>query len=61
MVSTEIKSKLHDLPVIILTFQPVIFVTFLQATLQKVLGLTVSKNAALACDPLSGIIAYPAG
>lgn len=32
-----------------------------RATLEKVLGLTVSKNAALACDSSSGIIAYPAG
>ncbi|KAK2561059.1 Mitogen-activated protein kinase-binding protein 1 [Acropora cervicornis] len=32
-----------------------------RATLEKVLGLTVSKNAALACDPLSGVVAYPAG
>ncbi|KAJ7357496.1 Mitogen-activated protein kinase-binding protein 1 [Desmophyllum pertusum] len=32
-----------------------------RATLEKVLGLTVSRNACLACDPLSGVIAYPAG
>ncbi|RMX55508.1 hypothetical protein pdam_00024122, partial [Pocillopora damicornis] len=32
-----------------------------RATLDKVLGLTVSRNAALACDPLSGVVAYPAG
>ena len=37
------------------------FALYFQATLEKVLGLTVSKNAALACDPVSGVVAYPAG
>ncbi|KAL9954783.1 hypothetical protein ACROYT_G042360 [Oculina patagonica] len=32
-----------------------------RATLDKVLGLTVTRNASLACDPLSGVVAYPAG
>ncbi|XP_020618464.1 mitogen-activated protein kinase-binding protein 1-like isoform X2 [Orbicella faveolata] len=32
-----------------------------RATLEKVLGLTVSRNACLACDPVSGLVAYPAG
>ncbi|KAK3723600.1 hypothetical protein QZH41_019315 [Actinostola sp. cb2023] len=30
-------------------------------SLEKVLGLTSSSNAALACNPDSGIVAYPAG
>ncbi|XP_076464740.1 uncharacterized protein LOC143296598 [Babylonia areolata] len=30
-------------------------------TLERVLGLTVSSNAAFACDPVSGVFAYPAG
>ena len=34
---------------------------FLQVKLERVLGLTVSSNAALACDSNSGTIAYPAG
>jgi len=29
--------------------------------LERVLGLTVTNNAALACDPVTGTIAYPAG
>ncbi|XP_065561078.1 mitogen-activated protein kinase-binding protein 1-like isoform X4 [Artemia franciscana] len=29
--------------------------------LDRVLGLTVNSNAALACDPNSGLVAYPAG
>ncbi|XP_070180753.1 mitogen-activated protein kinase-binding protein 1-like isoform X2 [Littorina saxatilis] len=30
-------------------------------TLERVLGLTVSSNAAFSCDPVNGTIAYPAG
>uniref|UniRef100_A0A668V0S6 MABP1/WDR62 first WD40 domain-containing protein n=1 Tax=Oreochromis aureus TaxID=47969 RepID=A0A668V0S6_OREAU len=33
----------------------------LQVTLEKVLGITSSGNSALACDPRSGLVAYPAG
>jgi len=29
--------------------------------LERVLGLTASNNAALACNPVTGTIAYPAG
>lgn len=29
--------------------------------LEKVLGLTVTSNAALDCDPSTGLVAYPAG
>lgn len=32
-----------------------------QVKLERVLGLTVTSNAALACDPNTGTIAYPAG
>ncbi|XP_076442512.1 uncharacterized protein LOC143281273 isoform X3 [Babylonia areolata] len=30
-------------------------------TLERVLGLTVTSNAAFSCDPVNGTIAYPAG
>uniref|UniRef100_A0A3Q3MCC0 MABP1/WDR62 first WD40 domain-containing protein n=1 Tax=Mastacembelus armatus TaxID=205130 RepID=A0A3Q3MCC0_9TELE len=30
-------------------------------TLEKVLGITTSGNSGLACDPLTGLVAYPAG
>uniref|UniRef100_A0AAQ6ISZ5 Mitogen-activated protein kinase binding protein 1 n=1 Tax=Anabas testudineus TaxID=64144 RepID=A0AAQ6ISZ5_ANATE len=30
-------------------------------TLEKVLGITASGNSGLACDPRSGLVAYPAG
>lgn len=33
----------------------------IQVKLERVLGLTVTSNAALACDPNTGTIAYPAG
>lgn len=33
----------------------------LQVTLEKVLGITASGNCGLACDPRSGLVAYPAG
>lgn len=36
-------------------------VVSLQVTLEKVLGITSSGNSALACDPRSGLVAYPAG
>ncbi|KAG7263637.1 LOW QUALITY PROTEIN: hypothetical protein CRUP_019729 [Coryphaenoides rupestris] len=32
-----------------------------QVTLEKVLGLTAVGNSGLACDPHSGLVAYPAG
>ncbi|KAL4656482.1 mitogen-activated protein kinase-binding protein 1 isoform X2 [Arapaima gigas] len=32
-----------------------------KVTLEKVLGITASGNRALACDPRSGLVAYPAG
>uniref|UniRef100_A0A671LJD6 Mitogen-activated protein kinase-binding protein 1-like n=1 Tax=Sinocyclocheilus anshuiensis TaxID=1608454 RepID=A0A671LJD6_9TELE len=32
-----------------------------QVTLEKVLGITSAGNRALACDPHSGLVAYPAG
>ena len=32
-----------------------------QVKLERVLGLTVTSNAALACDPNTGTVAYPAG
>ncbi|KAM8832217.1 mitogen-activated protein kinase-binding protein 1-like isoform 2-T2 [Spinachia spinachia] len=32
-----------------------------QVTLEKVLGITVSGNSGLTCDPRSGLVAYPAG
>ncbi|KPP60727.1 mitogen-activated protein kinase-binding protein 1-like, partial [Scleropages formosus] len=32
-----------------------------KVTLEKVLGITASGNHALACDPRSGLVAYPAG
>uniref|UniRef100_A0A674F5H5 Mitogen-activated protein kinase binding protein 1 n=1 Tax=Salmo trutta TaxID=8032 RepID=A0A674F5H5_SALTR len=32
-----------------------------QVTLEKVLGITAFGNRALACDPRSGLVAYPAG
>ncbi|XP_068610167.1 mitogen-activated protein kinase-binding protein 1-like [Brachionichthys hirsutus] len=32
-----------------------------KVTLEKVLGITASGNAGLACDPRSGLVAYPAG
>ena len=32
-----------------------------QVTLERVLGLSVPENSALACDPSVGLIAYPAG
>ncbi|XP_068198768.1 mitogen-activated protein kinase-binding protein 1-like isoform X2 [Antennarius striatus] len=32
-----------------------------QVTLEKVLGITALGNSGLACDPRSGLIAYPAG
>ncbi|KAG9336380.1 hypothetical protein JZ751_002727 [Albula glossodonta] len=32
-----------------------------KVTLEKVLGITASGNSALACDPRSGLVAYPAG
>lgn len=33
----------------------------LQVTLEKVLGITASGSRGLACDPHSGLVAYPAG
>ncbi len=33
----------------------------LQVTLEKVLGITAPGNRALACDPRTGLLAYPAG
>lgn len=33
----------------------------LQVTLEKVLGITAVGNSGLACDPRSGLVAYPAG
>lgn len=36
-------------------------VVSLQVTLEKVLGITSSGNSSLACDPRSGLVAYPAG
>lgn len=38
----------------------VLFFCF-QVSLERVIGLTVSTNATLACDPTTGTIAYPAG
>ncbi|KAM9840285.1 mitogen-activated protein kinase-binding protein 1 [Aulostomus maculatus] len=32
-----------------------------KVTLEKVLGITASGNSGLACDPKSGLVAYPAG
>ncbi|XP_017555318.1 mitogen-activated protein kinase-binding protein 1 isoform X2 [Pygocentrus nattereri] len=32
-----------------------------KVTLEKVLGITTAGNRALACDPRSGLVAYPAG
>ncbi|XP_072545475.1 mitogen-activated protein kinase-binding protein 1 isoform X2 [Salminus brasiliensis] len=32
-----------------------------KVTLEKVLGITAAGNRALACDPRSGLVAYPAG
>nr|XP_019947162.1 PREDICTED: mitogen-activated protein kinase-binding protein 1 [Paralichthys olivaceus] len=32
-----------------------------KVTLEKVLGITASGNSGLACDPQSGLVAYPAG
>lgn len=32
-----------------------------KVTLEKVLGITVSGGRGLACDPRSGLVAYPAG
>ncbi|KAE8585529.1 hypothetical protein XENTR_v10021339 [Xenopus tropicalis] len=32
-----------------------------QVELEKVLGITVSSNSSITCDPISGLIAYPAG
>ncbi|CAJ1077415.1 mitogen-activated protein kinase-binding protein 1-like isoform X2 [Xyrichtys novacula] len=32
-----------------------------RVTLEKVLGITASGNCGLACDPRSGLVAYPAG
>ncbi|KAM3602699.1 uncharacterized protein V6R79_009223 [Siganus canaliculatus] len=32
-----------------------------KVTLEKVLGITASGNCGLACDPRSGLVAYPAG
>ena len=32
-----------------------------QVTLEKIVGLTVNSSAALATDPKTGTIAYPAG
>jgi hypothetical protein len=32
-----------------------------QVKLERVLGLTVSSNAALDCDPETEVVAYPAG
>ncbi|XP_029281921.1 LOW QUALITY PROTEIN: mitogen-activated protein kinase-binding protein 1-like [Cottoperca gobio] len=32
-----------------------------KVTLEKVLGVTTSGNSGLACDPRSGLVAYPAG
>ena len=34
---------------------------FFQVKLERVLGLTVPSNAAIACAPSSGVVAYPAG
>lgn len=33
----------------------------LQVKLEKVLGITAPGNRALACDPHTGLLAYPAG
>ncbi|KAF7642540.1 hypothetical protein LDENG_00256200 [Lucifuga dentata] len=32
-----------------------------KVTLEKVLGITAPGNRALACDPRTGLLAYPAG
>ncbi|KAK2856450.1 hypothetical protein Q5P01_005185 [Channa striata] len=32
-----------------------------KVTLEKVIGITASGNSSLACDPRSGLVAYPAG
>lgn len=45
-----------------LTIYCIVEVMFiLQVTLEKVLGITAFGNRALACDPRSGLVAYPAG
>lgn len=36
-------------------------VDLLQIKLERVLGVTVSSNAALDCDTVSELVAYPAG
>lgn len=41
--------------------EPRCVLTPLQVTLEKVLGITASGNSTLACDPRSGLVAYPAG
>lgn len=38
-----------------------LFLVISQVTLEKVLGITAAGNRALACDPHSGLVAYPAG
>lgn len=37
------------------------YLDLLQIKLERVLGVTVSSNAALACDTTSDLVAYPAG
>lgn len=32
-----------------------------QVTLEKVLGITTQTSSSLACDPTTGLLAYPAG
>lgn len=39
----------------------VMVVFVLQIHLEKVLGITAPGNRALACDPQTGLLAYPAG
>ena len=37
------------------------FLELFQVKLERVIGLTVSSNAALDCDPETEMVAYPAG
>ena len=34
---------------------------FSQVVLERVLGITTSNGSGLACDPNTGLVAYPAG
>ncbi|KTF88184.1 hypothetical protein cypCar_00008356 [Cyprinus carpio] len=53
----SLSNKVHLMQVPIKTF----FNVIPQVTLEKVLGITSAGNRALACDPHSGLVAYPAG